>query len=81
MVWLECKETRHQWSGPKAKAETKLRDQCLDGWNGHLHHREALCIVALTEASGEVKWGRVERRKTGGKERACGKKELARSKL
>lgn len=37
--------------------------------------------VALTEASGEVKWGKAGRRKTEGKEKACGKKELAWSKL
>ena len=31
-VWLECKGTRHQWSGPEAKAgSTRLRGQCLDG--------------------------------------------------
>ena len=29
---LECKETRHQWSGPEANAGTRLRDRCLDGW-------------------------------------------------
>ena len=34
-LWLECKGTRHQWSGPEEKKGTRLRDRCLDGWYGN----------------------------------------------
>ena len=31
VVWLDCRRTKHQSSGPEAKAGTRLRDHCLGG--------------------------------------------------
>ena len=41
-AWLGMQRVRHQWSGPKAKAETGLRGRCLDGCYGD--RCEALCM-------------------------------------
>ena len=41
-VWLECKGTRHQWSGPEAKTGTRLRDRRLDGCYRNQRQSEAL---------------------------------------
>ena len=83
-VWLECKGTRHQWSGPEAKAGTRLRDRCLDGCYGNRRQSEALCI----SHTGRSQWRRrrgkqgdegLGEMKRGGWERL--NKQLARSKL
>ena len=70
--WLEYKGTRHQWSGPEAKAGTRLRDRCLDGCYGNRRQARPFASVALTEASGENERGKQgdeglrERKKKGG---------------
>lgn len=59
-VWLECKGTRHQWSGPEAKEGTRLGDRYLDGCYRNRRHSEALCKVTLAEVSGEGETGNGE---------------------
>ena len=57
-IWLECKLIRHQWSGPEAKAETRLRDRCLDGCYGNRRQSEALCMSHTGQNSGEGEGGK-----------------------
>ena len=83
-VWLECKGTRHQCSGPEAKAGTRLRDRCLDGCYGNRRQSEVLCMSYTCRSQWRGGKWKAGRRRTRGNEKEGWErlnKQLARSKL
>ena len=72
LAGMQIKGTRHQWSGPEAKAGMRLNDRCLNG-----------CCGGPFEVSGEGKRGKQGDeglgKENGGWERL--NKQLVRSKL
>ena len=65
-VWLEWKGTRHQWSGPEAKAGTPLTDGCLDSCYGNQCQSEALCMSHTGRNQWRREKGKAGRQRTRG---------------